>query len=272
MPSVICLSMQTCFEPLLMQPRAHGLAPSPHVRPSPPAPTPAPIGLPLLSSDHILPSAPSYWDDVAIDHVACQDKGSYVHPLMRRSPSVLSEKSLEMCTESLGSETGSVDFLGDEDEAEIYPFFLSDQCHDFPVLKSRKGDRERPGDYPPPLKSMTGSAIVRMRPCRGEGRLVLQAVIVSSYHNSFLVERGEGRLRVSLLLEAEATEQDGYMERAGEGHEYRAKEEQEGEEEGNEMGKEEERFAGGGPGGQPPCRCKEGEGLLNWKPCWVATQ
>lgn len=34
----------------------------------------------------------------------------YIHPLVKRSASSLSEKSLEICTESLGSETGSEGF------------------------------------------------------------------------------------------------------------------------------------------------------------------
>ncbi|KAL0459988.1 UNVERIFIED_CONTAM: protein FAF-like, chloroplastic [Sesamum latifolium] len=48
----------------------------------------------------------------------------YVHPLVKRSASSLSEKSLEICTESLGSETGSDCFSsyslsdGDEDKRE----------------------------------------------------------------------------------------------------------------------------------------------------------
>ncbi|KAI4295219.1 hypothetical protein MLD38_040537 [Melastoma candidum] len=257
-----CLSVQTCFEPLLMQPRVVRLALFPHVHPPPP--DPAPTGFPLPSSDQILPSALSYWDNVAVGPIACQDEALYVHPLMRRSASVLSGKSLEMCTESLGSETGSGDFLGDDDEVEIYPFFTTDQCRKLPALKSRKGDRDRSRDYPPPLRSMTGLAAVRMRPCRGNGRLVLQADVASSCRNSFLVERGEGRLRLSLFLEDDVT----YHDR----HEYQAEEEPEGEEEeeeGEETGKEEERI-GAGPG-RRPCRCKEGDGLLYWKPCWVAT-
>lgn len=45
----------------------------------------------------------------------------YVHPLVKRSASSLSEKSLEICTESLGSETGAdgFSFLDSEKEAVI---------------------------------------------------------------------------------------------------------------------------------------------------------
>ncbi|XP_010916536.1 uncharacterized protein [Elaeis guineensis] len=44
----------------------------------------------------------------------------YVHPLVRRSSSLMSQKSLEICTESLGSETGSADFSSLLDDPDCF--------------------------------------------------------------------------------------------------------------------------------------------------------
>ncbi|CAN6478388.1 unnamed protein product [Victoria cruziana] len=55
------------------------------------------------------PSQFDIWSSIQSQKSALRSDHSspYVHPLMRRSSSSLSTKSLEMCTESLGSETGS---------------------------------------------------------------------------------------------------------------------------------------------------------------------
>ncbi|EAZ28302.1 hypothetical protein OsJ_12276 [Oryza sativa Japonica Group] len=47
----------------------------------------------------------------------------YVHPLVRRSSSLMSQKSLEVCTESLGSETGSGDFTASLDDVDMASLF-----------------------------------------------------------------------------------------------------------------------------------------------------
>ncbi|CAD6214189.1 unnamed protein product [Miscanthus lutarioriparius] len=44
----------------------------------------------------------------------------YVHPLVRRSSSLMSQKSLEVCTESLGNETSSGDFTSSLDMASLF--------------------------------------------------------------------------------------------------------------------------------------------------------
>ena len=56
------------------------------------------------------------WSSILISNRS-NESGSnppYVHPLVKRSASSLSEKSLEVCTESLGSETGSDGFGSEE--------------------------------------------------------------------------------------------------------------------------------------------------------------
>ncbi|KAI4304503.1 hypothetical protein MLD38_040000 [Melastoma candidum] len=208
--------------------------------------------------------------------VMCQDAGAYAHPLVRRSGLVLSEKSLDVCTESLGSETGSDDFLGEEDEAEksrMCQVVITDKCSGGGELKSRKGNGIGPCSFPPPLKSMSGSSMLRMQSCHCDGRLVLQVVDTSSCHDSFLVERGGGRLRLSIYREQDKSEDDGEEEGdqatiEGEGQEAEDEEEEGSHELGKpELAEDEEKA---GPR-RRPSRCMEGKGLMTWKPRWVAT-
>ncbi|XP_058197873.1 protein FANTASTIC FOUR 3-like [Rhododendron vialii] len=124
----------------------------------------------------------------------------YIHPLAKRSSSALSKKSLEMCTEGLGSETGS-DISESSDElslnmAKSYPI---------PPSKSRELGRKLSqggGNFPPPLTSISGSDGVRVRPHREGGRLVIEAATVTSCNGYFQAERGDGRLRLRLLKDS----------------------------------------------------------------------
>lgn len=138
----------------------------------------------------------------------------YIHPLVKRSQSALSEKSLEICTENLGSETGSDGFssyppseTGDaeeeeEEEQQPQPEKETLQAHeaeeDFAVPKynySGVSKKAVPRSFPPPLPSLTrqdGPSIC-MRFHRDNGRLVLEAVSVPS-QNNFCAKRQDGRL------------------------------------------------------------------------------
>ncbi|XWS73819.1 hypothetical protein CRYUN_Cryun02cG0162100 [Craigia yunnanensis] len=136
----------------------------------------------------------------------------YIHPLVKRSASSLSEKSLEICTESLGSETGSDGFssyppseTGDMEEDQEFPQQKQER-----VAQLSSFDGEEPRivkysydvvkksphrSYPPPIPSLsrTDGATVRMKTHRDNGRLVLEAVSVPS-QNNFLAQRQDGRL------------------------------------------------------------------------------
>ncbi|CAK9151065.1 unnamed protein product [Ilex paraguariensis] len=122
----------------------------------------------------------------------------YVHPLVKRSSSTLSTKSLDMCTESLGSETGS------EVSESIDEFSsLSWEGPNFGALQRSKSPEfskklNGSGTFPPPLTSISGSDCVRVRPHREDGRLVIKAVTVPSSNTNFQAERVNGRLRLSL--------------------------------------------------------------------------
>ncbi|WVY97637.1 hypothetical protein V8G54_029788 [Vigna mungo] len=135
----------------------------------------------------------------------------YVHPSVKRSSSMLSAKSLELCTESLGCETGS----NASDDTEDMSLFSPE---DSPSLRSNntplvmvtnKNSQSKrlnkrgssTGTFPPPLTSM---GEVRVRSHREDGRLILEAVTSSSPQPYFEAERGNGRLRLR-LFESEAT-------------------------------------------------------------------
>ncbi|KAL8092704.1 protein FANTASTIC FOUR 3-like [Apium graveolens] len=163
---------------------------------------------------------PSY----STKEVADKNEEVYVHPLVKRSSSALSSKGLEMCTESLGCETGS-----DTSSDEISSFswerekmqFITDEYSSlnsnklqqlnefsspsFNINRSnyRKFTRLNTShcNFPPPLTSISGSDGVEVRPRREGGRLIINAVAVSSCRTYLEADRTNGRLRLSVLRE-----------------------------------------------------------------------
>ncbi|KAK1352686.1 hypothetical protein POM88_053117 [Heracleum sosnowskyi] len=146
----------------------------------------------------------------------------YVHPLLKKSNSALSEKSLEICTENLGSETGSDGFSSyssSEVNSEASDFDKEEESRnedvknhlgeELPVVAkynySAAADKkmmQKHRSFPPPLSSLTRSSnegpCLHMHSQRVNGRLVLQAVAVPSTKN-FQAQREDGRLRLTLL-------------------------------------------------------------------------
>ncbi|CAK7332043.1 unnamed protein product [Dovyalis caffra] len=149
----------------------------------------------------------------------------YVHPLVKRSASSLSEKSLEICTESLGSETGSDGFssypsseTGDaeEDKEEEQRQERVTQKLDMEDLRVEKynlaaasSKKSQPRSFPPPIPSLSSrdGASVRMRSRRDNGRLVLEAVSVPS-QNNFHAQRQDGRLVLTFVNTANEEEEE----------------------------------------------------------------
>ncbi|KAK8683308.1 hypothetical protein V6N13_039372 [Hibiscus sabdariffa] len=139
----------------------------------------------------------------------------YVHPLVKRSASCLSEKSLEICTESLGSETGSDGFSSEtgemeEDKQEDHQQLLHQKqetvaptimpCFDGDKATIAKynydaGKKSTYISFPPPIPSLSAKdgASRRLKTHRDNGRLVIEAVSMPSLNN-FLAQRHEGRL------------------------------------------------------------------------------
>ncbi|KAB2615177.1 protein FAF-like [Pyrus ussuriensis x Pyrus communis] len=152
----------------------------------------------------------------------------YVHPLVKKQSSSLTKKSLEVCTESLGSETGSEGFAsyptsetGDveivendpeeeqaavqqqEEEKEKPQLSQAFDGNEFQVVKyNSSASKKLPSvrSFPPPLPSLSGydGESVCMRTHRDNGRLVLEAVSMPSLNN-FRAQRQDGRLVLTFL-------------------------------------------------------------------------
>lgn len=144
----------------------------------------------------------------------------YIHPLAKRSAASLSEKSLDICTESLGSETGSNGFSsypssetgdGEEDKEELTEeaerMVLSNT-----VLISRKRQLQQltpSRSFPRPLPSLSrqNGASLHVQSRRDNGRLVLEAVSVKEEKN-FRARREGGRLVLTFINHPSSNDHD----------------------------------------------------------------
>ncbi|XP_010926465.1 uncharacterized protein [Elaeis guineensis] len=160
----------------------------------------------------------------------------YVHPLVRRSSRLMSQKSLEICTESLGSETGSADFSSLLDDFHSSKIEAEEEEHNRPICNTLMAEvevprfrvakpveerrvqiserkelvevnyhcsisrRSPPRSFPPPLPSISrrDGPCIHMRPHRRDGRLVVEAVPVRS-QNYLHAQRQDGRLLLCFI-------------------------------------------------------------------------
>uniref|UniRef100_A0A1J3GBG4 Protein FANTASTIC FOUR 3 n=1 Tax=Noccaea caerulescens TaxID=107243 RepID=A0A1J3GBG4_NOCCA len=180
----------------------------------------------------------------------------------------LSDESLALCTENLGSETGS-DVTDVED---LFSLSLSDVQTKKPeetttetrTLKSRKRNVS-PSDLPPPLTSMRGSQCIQMRPHREDGRLVMTAIKAPPRNRCLQADRSNGRLRLSILRDSdEFVENEEETIESEETEEYEEEEEEDEEDEVMDMRNV-----------QSSRRCVDGDrknrGLPNWESFCVAS-
>ncbi|KAL4602997.1 hypothetical protein ACB092_10G094100 [Castanea dentata] len=228
----------------------------------------------------------------------------YVDPLVKRCSLRLSEKSLEMCTESLGSETGSSVIITETNkDHEISLISLvstenngpkKQKISKFSEPKQRNNHHCR--SFPPPLTSISGSSGVHVRPHREAGRLVLEAVPAPSCNSLFHAVRGDGRLRLQLVhndqesteedeeeseqvLEEQEVEVEVQIQAADKEVVEEDETEEAGEEEEEEEGEEGDRCTeildDKDFGKLPrPRRCKEsgrGDRSETWRPLWIST-
>uniref|UniRef100_A0A5B7AC38 FAF domain-containing protein n=1 Tax=Davidia involucrata TaxID=16924 RepID=A0A5B7AC38_DAVIN len=264
MSSIVCQGLQSCLEPRLVEPLVlrHKLAQSPcmlqqqeHLENSQSEEN---KNSKSKSNDNSDLGGWSFMQALSItsnNTKEVTEKEVYVHPLVKRSSSTLSTKSLEMCTESLGSETGS-EISESSDELSS----LSSESHKFQAIQPSKSLQftkklNHRGIFPPPLSSISGSDCVQVRPHREDGRLVMKAVTVSSPNTCFQAERVDGRLRLSLLKDCSLNDDD--------------------DDDDDDHGEYENVGCEIGIGEIPrPRRCKESgcgnEGMSNWEPFWVA--
>ncbi|KAJ0230264.1 Protein FANTASTIC FOUR 3 [Hirschfeldia incana] len=165
-------------------------------------------GKPAASSGPVDSSSWSFLESLAsgsssssLSKTTEKEKTYVQRPSSSRS---LSNESLALCTENLGSETGS-DVTDVED---LFSLSLSDvqtkkvevTTTETRTLKIKKGC---PSDLPPPLTSMRGSHCIQMRPHREDGRLVMTATKASPLNRCFQADRSNGRIRLFILKDKE---------------------------------------------------------------------
>ncbi|XP_060201038.1 protein FAF-like, chloroplastic [Lycium barbarum] len=137
----------------------------------------------------------------------------YIHPLVKRSTSSLSIKSLEICTENLGSETGSDGFSSyspsengdveeDKDEQQQQQY-CPQSFEELGVVKYNYSKRSSsfPKSFPPPIPSLArgdNKPSLHMQSRRQAGRLILEAISIPP-RNLFHAHRHDGRLLLNFV-------------------------------------------------------------------------
>ncbi|KAI4373965.1 hypothetical protein MLD38_012020 [Melastoma candidum] len=205
-----------------------------------------------------------------------QRDGVYIHPLVvGPKPSLrLSQKSLELCTENLGNETGSD--VSDNESTEPGVFSSMPSMEEERLSKTlhgrpRKGENHASASFPPPLTTIKETRDLQYKTHREQGRLVLEAVRTSSANTVFRAERSQGRLTLSF-----ASEPAHIYHHYEEGHQKHRNPESVEETEGD---KEDNVEAVEGCMFKRPSGCKdrdhrlqhENRGMSNWETFWVAT-
>ncbi|XP_044983993.1 protein FAF-like, chloroplastic [Hordeum vulgare subsp. vulgare] len=174
----------------------------------------------VVAADDRRPAQVDIWNAIQadVDAKVAAAKKPYVSPRVRRS---MSQKSLEVCTESLGCETGSGDFTASLDAVDMSRFLGSP----LPVeaeeslWESSAAQGSYPGDdlvavnyhssagrrsprrsFPPPLPSMSSRDGPCLKMCsrRQDGRLVVEAVAVRP-RGYLQATRQDGRLCLSFI-------------------------------------------------------------------------
>jgi hypothetical protein len=177
------------------------------------------------------PARVDVWNAIQADvaKVTAAEKANkpYVHPLVRRSSCLMSQKSLEVCTESLGNETGSGDYTASLDCLFDSPLpaaaansaaaeesfwdnraaqdYEEEECEREELVAvnyhySAVGTRSARRAFPPPLPSMSrrDGPCLQMRASREDGRLVMEAVAVRP-RGYLHARRQGGRLRLAFV-------------------------------------------------------------------------
>ncbi|KAG4984331.1 hypothetical protein GLYMA_10G250700v4 [Glycine max] len=178
------------------------------------------------------PANPNSWSfREALSNVTkepSQNQTTYVHPQQKRFSLSLSPKSLQLCTENLGNESGS-DSGSDSDENSIDMFSsvngnsgTREQTQQRQPRQLSTAKKAKTQNFPPPLTTIRGgSESLRVRPHREDGRLVIEVTKVPPSSSCFHAERSHGRLRLCFLTnhtpsfetEAAAEEEDDVEEK-----------------------------------------------------------
>ncbi|XP_022138664.1 protein FANTASTIC FOUR 3-like [Momordica charantia] len=241
MATMVCRGLQSCLDSHLADQRAF-IFRSPFEFPSKP---------PFSGADEIdIGQSPAdSGGRSSLQSPAIQKEAVYVHPTAKRfNPTGLSEKSLNLCTENLGNETGS-------DMIENSIFSPEIDGGDL----QRKGGRKSHSNFhshshshshqfPPPLTTIRETESFRVKPHREEGRLIIEAVKTPARQSCFQAERSHGRLRLCFFETEEIEEID---------------DDDEEEEEDDEVSAETTAYEGNG--------VNNGNGLVNLEQFKIAT-
>ncbi|KAF2557713.1 hypothetical protein F2Q68_00018209, partial [Brassica cretica] len=126
----------------------------------------------------------------------------YVHsPSSRRT---LSDESLALCTESLGSETGS-DVITDQDLFSVSSELQTMETRTSTTTsRTSRQDRKRDllASLPPPLTTMRGFDCIQVKSHRENGRLVMTAVKPLP-RDRCLQDRSNGCVRLAFLIDSD---------------------------------------------------------------------
>ncbi|XP_019180626.1 PREDICTED: protein FANTASTIC FOUR 3 [Ipomoea nil] len=220
-------NLQSCFEPQIFEMTAT-------LKLKVPPPPPCHQEVKDLGGWSMLQSLSGI--NISKDAAGEKEAAVYVHPLLRRpSSSRLSEKSLALCTEALGSETGT-DMTTTESsifssalsspeptsrrrEESLPPLFPSSQQHiesrnvtsgagagaAYRPMNNNGTRNSRNNNFPPPLTTISGGAnsLRVCRPHREDGRLIITAVETPSKRTYLQADRSNGRLRLSFFNAAD---------------------------------------------------------------------
>ncbi|XP_030470483.1 protein FANTASTIC FOUR 3-like [Syzygium oleosum] len=209
MATIVCQGLQSCLEPQIIEPvsiRLKLTSPSPaHFSQFLDVPSKSSLLGKSSKGSEVQNENPKMTRNFLANPISPVNKQdfAYVPPLTKSLSSIsLHEKSLEMCTEDLGNETGIVDHVS---ESTVLPSVLTDGSRsDRNSLKPHEhvGAKEpMRRSFPPPLTTISGAKSLQLRPHREDGRLVIEAVETPSSYPHFRAERSDGRLRLCFLRE-----------------------------------------------------------------------
>ncbi|XP_048136892.1 protein FANTASTIC FOUR 3-like [Rhodamnia argentea] len=291
MATIVCQGLQSCLDSQIMEPMSVRLK---LTSPSPPhfsqfldVPSKSsPLGKSSKGSE-VQNETPWMASNSLANPISPVNKQdfAYVPPMTKSSSSIsLLEKSLAMCTEDLGNETGIVDHVSESMVLPSVPTGGSRSDENSLRPREHVGAKESMRrSFPPPLTTISGVKSLQVRPHREHGRLVIEAVKALSSCPHFRAERSDGRLRLCFLREPTSSCVDS-IDDEGRMFDDDTMEDDEKDWEEDCVSEEEEvddndmrDDACGDVKGilQRTGRCKEKEPenrrLLTWEPSWVAT-
>ncbi|KAE9611489.1 hypothetical protein Lal_00011863 [Lupinus albus] len=215
--SSVLQGLQSSVEPIVMEPRVLRLKLSPTAGSNPESDIKENPFTNTITKDEHSWSFIQPLSNICNKTEDLEGENVYVHPTVKFSSSMLSAKSLEMCTENLGCETGSND-SDSSDEMSLFSSehsscFIEDTHIQVVEVVNRNFNYmakklNRSNNFPPPLTSLTDFGGVHVRPHREDGRLILEAVTSSSPQPYFQAERSNGRLRLRLFDSVNDDEDD----------------------------------------------------------------